>query len=261
MSTIQPESILKVIWIDPNINNKENTLYYNELFNIIKNNCNEYNKFTFEKFKNISDGMKYIKQLKFETTIIIISGNYYKKFIFEFIKNMNNIYIIPKIIIFTRYGYTLNNDDEISKLINSCFFNYGGININIEEIKKFILKQIQKKDIFNSNKNINNICPTFSIIDDLFVFEYIDSKEKLILPLTYKALIEETINNNDNVKLIKYLYNNYNELYHILNSIISISDIPIELLSKFYARIYTYESNFYKNLNRDLINNNNEIIY
>ena len=35
-------------------------------------------------------------------------------------------------------------------------------------------------------------------------------------------------------------------------SIKSLSDIPIEILSKYYARLYTAESDFYKNINKDL---------
>ena len=51
------------------------------------------------------------------------------------------------------------------------------------------------------------------------------------------------------------LYNKYStnkEVNKLLNSIKNISDIPIELLSKYYARLYTIQSDFYKDINRDL---------
>ena len=35
-------------------------------------------------------------------------------------------------------------------------------------------------------------------------------------------------------------------------------DIPIELLSKYYIRAYTIESNFYKNINKELGSNKKE---
>ena len=35
-------------------------------------------------------------------------------------------------------------------------------------------------------------------------------------------------------------------------------NIPIEILCKYYARIYTVESNFYKDINEDLRMNNKD---
>ena len=44
-------------------------------------------------------------------------------------------------------------------------------------------------------------------------------------------------------------------LINALKPIKSIENIPIQLLSKFYARIYTIDSDFYSILNKDLRNN------
>ena len=52
------------------------------------------------------------------------------------------------------------------------------------------------------------------------------------------------------------LYKQYSksndDLKKLLHAIKSIPNIPIELLSKFYARLYTAESDFYKSINKDL---------
>ena len=102
-----------------------------------------------------------------------------------------------------------------------------------------MLKPIRKNDIEEENS---------------LTFEYIDCKEKLILPLLYKSLIE--ITPKDNIK--KYtenLYNKYstnNEVEKLLYSIKYIKDIPMELLSKYYGRLYTLESKFYYDINKDL---------
>ena len=57
----------------------------------------------------------------------------------------------------------------------------------------------------------------------------------------------------------KLLYNKYSSenksIKLLLNKIKSIPNIPIELLSKYYSRIYTIESSFYRDLNKDLRNN------
>ena len=57
----------------------------------------------------------------------------------------------------------------------------------------------------------------------------------------------------------KLFYNKYSSenksIKLLLNKIKSIPNIPIELLSKYYSRIYTIESSFYRDLNKDLRNN------
>jgi len=73
--------------------------------------------------------------------------------------------------------------------------------------------------------------------DGNLVFEYIDSKEKLLLPIMYKSLIE--LNENDKVEEFnEFLDRNYSKKSeYIKNQLIWIRtmfNIPIELLSKYY---------------------------
>ena len=98
----------------------------------------------------------------------------------------------------------------------------------------------------NYNKKPNEVQLTF---------EYIDCREKLLLPLFFKTLLSDI--NNDNLNnYTNTLYNTYSInnkiIKKLFNSIISMKNIPIEILSKYYARLYTIESDFYRNLNRDL---------
>ena len=93
------------------------------------------------------------------------------------------------------------------------------------------------------------------------IFEYIDSKDKLALPLFYKILIESSSSDKieDYTKKIYEKYSKENKkLKKLLNQIKLMQDIPIELLSKYYIRAYTIESNFYKNINKDLGSNKKE---
>ena len=93
--------------------------------------------------------------------------------------------------------------------------------------------------------------------DEQLTFEYIDSTEKLELPLFYKTLLNLTQID----KIEKYnelLYSKYSDnkdIEELLSEIKSIPNIPLELLSKYYARIYTADSNFYNDINKDLRNN------
>ena len=121
-----------------------------------------------------------------------------------------------------------------------------------KEVKKFLnIKEYAQKKLNNS-------------YDVEYTFEFIDKKEKLLLPLFYKTLIDNI--SNDNMEkytstLYKdYVENNqnskdYNDLKNLLGSIKSIPNIPIEILSKYYARVYTAETNFYKDIISDLNSN------
>ena len=254
----EPESILNVIWIDKDIhNNPEYTLNYNELFNFIKNNCNcnEYKAFYFERFSKIPEAIVYIKFIKFNAVILIISGNLYYSFITEFIKNLNDIYAIPKIIIYK--GLQTLEKLGLTNLLKNGFYNFGGYHDSFEEIKKFIFNQI--KSSINSNTNNVIIGSNEDYRNEGYIFEYVDCKEKLVLPLFYKALIESDPVNSNDIFISNLYNNNYNnsQLKNLVKSIKSIKDIPLELLSKYYARIYTYESDFYKKMNEDLRDNNN----
>ena len=230
--------ITNIIWIASNDNNKIIYNYLKELESskFFKNNL----------FYSIEESINEIKKIRFEETIIIVNGNLYIKFIEIFQKNINDIYIIPKIVIFTNNKEEfINKNKEYNKIINNPFYNSGGIKTNIDEINDFIIKPICKNKIILNKEDDKQLC-----------FEYIDYKEKLMLPIFYKTLME--ITPNDNVEeFTQLLCNKYsnknNELDLILNSLKSVPNIPLELLSKYYTRIYTEEkSQFYSDINKDL---------
>ena len=234
MSTNQKikEKMSNVIWIDPNIDNEENTKYIKELQDI---NC-----FNIRYFKNVMDAITLIKSIRFIETNIIISGSLYSEFVERFKENIKDIFIIPKIIIFT-----LNKEkflENYQNINSNSFFNLGGIQTSFKKIKEFLFTPLNKKDIEEENQ---------------LTFEYIDCKEKLVLPLFYKTLIDLTP--KDNVeKYTEYLYNKYStneEINNLLKSILNIPDIPLELLSKYYTRLYTIQSQFYYDINKELREN------
>ena len=222
-----------IIWIDQNIDNDENKKYIKELESIKNTRV--------DHFKEISDSLETIKKIKFEETHIIVSGLYYSQFIKVLKENIRDIYIIPKIIIFTKSKENFLKFNPDYK--DNSFYSLGGIKTKFEEIKSFLFNPPIKKFIEEKNS---------------LTFEYIDCNEKLILPLFYKSLIE--ITSKDNIeKYTEHLYNKFSEdnkeVINLLNSIRNIKDIPIELLSKYYARLYTFNSKFYKSINKDLRDN------
>ena len=227
-----------IIWIDPNIDNSENTKYINEL--------KRFKNLEMHTFKDISDSLKQIKKIRFEETHIIVSGTLYSEFIEKLEENIRDIYVVHKIIIFTSSKEKFLNFNEDYK--ENSFYSLGGIETSFDRIKSFIFNPQNRKDIEQENS---------------LTFEYIDCKEKLILPLFYKSLIE--ITSKDNIeKYTEHLYKKYstnNEVDKLLYPIRNIKDIPIELLSKYYARLYTLESKFYEDINKDLKDNKKDNYY
>ena len=134
--------------------------------------------------------------------------------------------------------------------IENKFYNLGGFATRFYEVKKFLENEIE-----NISENETFTEETNKLDEVQYTFEYIDCKEKLMLPLFFKALIENVSNENME-NYTNYIYNAYslnnNKLKIFLKQIISISNIPVEILSKYFARLYTFNSDFYKNLNKDL---------
>ena len=109
-----------IIWVDRNVFSKENKNFMNQLgYNWnskpSKNNSDYNVSLSQSQIKNINDNTTYnpylyaytrvdeainhIKAMRFSLSIIIVSGSYFFDFVNEFQKNINDIYIIPKIIV------------------------------------------------------------------------------------------------------------------------------------------------------------------
>ena len=254
-----------VIWIDTNIDNFENS-EFGKHFESMKS-------IKLKLFKNLNEAIAYLKSIKFEETKIIVSGRLYGQFVQSFKANLIDMCICPKIIVFTSNIFTFNQYNPDYQSDENKFYNYGGITVKFRDILKFL-----ENDKNNKIDNTLSISPNseesrilnetarrlfdeigeklFIKSDDAeLIFDYIDRKEKLILPLFFKTLIDNVINDNME-QYTKFLFNTYcqnkNNLKQLFGSIESMENIPIEILSKYYARLYTEESDFYKDLNKDL---------
>ena len=233
--------ISKVIWIDPKIDNIENISYINELKTKYSANI--------ETYKNSEDAIFYMKKIKFEEIKIIINSSNYSQFVKLFKENIINMYFAPKIIVFTN---NISRFHEINPGYDNIdiFYKYGGITSIFEEVKKFLVDDPEK------NIKGDNILKKYNPANEVqLTFEYIDCREKLLLPMFFKTLISSIKNENINM-YTNSLYNTYSkdskDIKILLDTIISMKNIPIEILSKYYARLYTIESNFYRNLNKEL---------
>ena len=262
----ETQNLKHLIWIDPNYDNEENQDYVRNIKNLGFSNI--------VLFKTTEGGINYIKTIKFESTKIILNGRLFKEFIWKFKENLKDLYIIPKIAIFTsnKIDFLDYNKDNLD-IINDSFYTYGNINVFYDDIKEFLIseKMIDENYLIdlNENKEIKNTLQTINIKERLgdcyenqLTFEYIDCIEKLVLPSLYQCLInltkiEKIENYNKYLYSIIYPKNNKN-LIELLDDINNVPNIPIELLCKYYSRLYTMETNFYKDLNYNLINRKKE---
>ena len=235
-----------VIWIESEIENFENKEYAEKIkskYPII-----------LKVFKTVVDAINFMLEIKFNETKIIISGKLFKEFIKSFKERQKVICIAPKVIIFTRNKDRFLRNNEEYENRNNIFFRYGGIATKFAEIDEFL----SKEDFIPKNLRTQE--------EVKLTFEYIDTKEKLVLPIFFKALIDKA--SNDNIEnFINELYDTYSEKYEkeksnkyrdfltLLGTIKSMQGIPIEILSKHFARLYTMECDFYKDLNVDLNSN------
>ena len=76
-----------------------------------------------------------------------------------------------------------------------------------------------------------------------------------MLPLLFKTLIDNASKDNME-KYTNILYELYSkekeELKELLGPIKTIKNIPLELLSKYYAKLYNADSSFHRNINKEL---------
>ena len=243
----QPKTVLKLsnpnqvitnnIWIDPTIDSQKNAAEIKSKLNSLK----------IKLFTNINSSINYLKSIKSTKVKVIINHQIYPEFIQKYKENIVDMCFHLTIIIFKKEEDV--KDDNIDyKTDEQIFYEMGGIVSKLEELKKLLEKESNKKQTETKKKNLfdNEVQLTF---------EFIDSKEQLLLPLSFKSLIEKTSNDN----MLQYtntLFKTYSEqtieIKRLLDSFIYIPKMTVGTLAKYYAKFYSIESGFYKDLNASL---------
>ena len=134
-----------VIWIDEEVDSCLNKIYSKELESM--------NSFNVKLFKKVLEAINYLKTIKFEETKIIISGRLYSEFVKSFKENMQEMYVIPIIIIFTRNREKFIQYNPGYYKSDNSFYNFGGIAIIFDEIKKFLIKEDKNDKNITKGKN------------------------------------------------------------------------------------------------------------
>ena len=280
-----------IIWIDKNIFTNEYEQYRNELgikyyeqIPAEETTCNlpinqkghefEYHgyKYKIRMTNDSEEGVNIIKNIqKFSDVIIIVGENSFYNFVDKFDENLKDIYVIPQIIIFNPKKRQINS--RRNSLFNCCvkekdyrFYLNDGIKINFDEVKDSIeshIESLEKLKNYGYNNSSNNSHVEHRDKQSDLLFYGVKEEKDLMLPTFFKILLKSELEeNNEFIQEIKKTYMkdpNYNIL---LYPIAKYQNIPVELISKYYIRMYTIEGNFYKIMKQNLFKKNqNNYIY
>ena len=193
--------------------------------------------------------------------IVIIGGNFYENYLNNIENGLKTFTFIPINIIFTSENYLnklIKKSNDISELVSNklsnSFYNQG-ICVNLEEITDKIyyfnnLELNEEKTLLNDSDYTG--CFTFSIVK-----EYKD----LIIPGIYGKIELENnkINQEEVINFNYFLVKNFysDDLKKLLYPFIKLKEVPFELISKIYARIYTFD--LFQKFMQEFIHLNQEI--
>ena len=253
--------ISDIYWIDEKVNNNENK----------KNQTKLKNAFSDKNFKliaieNFDTGFNEILKVKFKFIYLIISGRNFKKYVEYVDKYKNELTTIPITIIFTSkeyqvylYGKKEDKNYKLDKKITNAvkdhdpLYNIGGIAISINQIIDFI------NDFeTNLNEGYEDVINFKRDYKSALIFERIYSIENLILPSLYKQIEIQNLDifKTDIDKMNSHILSNYKkkDIKKILLPLKKFNiNIPPEIMSKIWIYIYSCESDFYKDMNVNLM--------
>ena len=249
-----------IIWIDENYDNEENSSY----LKLIQRNKN-LNLITFH---NVQDAFEYIfsqkenkiNEFKFREIFVLISGRLYPLYYKKLEENKNKITFLPICCIFTSYNLAkeIKIDTIKYKEIESPFYNKEGVKTNfidcIGSFEKFISFYNQKINKI-SNKNVNiNVNKSY---EHCLTFEKIYSKKQLVLPFLFNEMMENKniIQNDEITDFENFILNNFKQekIQKIIIPMLYIKDIPREIISKLFTRMYTEQTLFFAEVNKSLM--------
>ena len=241
----------QIIWIDQNVNNEENKFTLQYFKSELKN---DYNIITLESVKQAFDLFEQEKQIfEFNLFYVIVSGRLAEEFFNNYAEKVIDMNILCASIIYC-YNDSFHKKKNYYK---DSFLNPGGIVSSPNEIVKYIKK-------IENNPIDNQICQNSTTTDSNsegygYVFNIAQNLSEITLPLIISHFIKSyLISKND----LEEMQNNFLKVFGKNKTIIDYIypqkekkiDIPLHIMAKFHAKLYTVESEFYYRINKDLTN-------
>ena len=243
-----------IFWIDKNIKNDENQKYLNQLIK-------EFPTYKIETFTSINNLESFLTKNKkvydFKFIYNIISGSLAEDFF-----NRYNLFTNTTIIAGTIVFCGNKNYHSSKPYANDLYLNPGSVVNNFTEVINYIkspndmlwynLTNIKKDSIMLPKKKT-----TFGN-----TFKYAQSLTEITLPIILTEIIKKNlIQDIDILKFKEYIFSRY--LYNKKNNIIiplvkpSLEKsvyIPLKKRAKYLLRLYTAETDFYHDINKELTN-------
>ena len=239
-----------LIWIDKNINNKENI----ETFRKYKEDIRLRN-FNFLIFSNVNSAIELMKTnpyFEYRLFYVIVSGRLAEEYFTEYVK-LSEI----KSIVAANIVFCFNIEFHQTKpYFKDQFINSGKIAFVFEEIVNYILKDEcewgkRKREGYSTEKeDYSNIIIHASELKDM------------ALQIQLDKLFNSSFLNNDDIEkfqdllLKRYWFTGQDKInnYLIKPSGNKNIRVPNHLLTRYFLRLYTLNSSFYYDLNKDLSN-------
>ena len=252
----------KILWRDKDINNN-NTKNFKDF---IRFACQLYDYDIF-KINSVEQAFKFItykkgdidiyEELQFKLLYIVVTDELSEEFFLEYLRRSSELNFITITTII--YNPNKNNNKNLAKnpFYEDSYLNHGKSGNTIPSLVSYI-ESIQcpyylyEKTFYTNEVKVRN-----QISRDLnsgAQFTCLSSLEELAYPiLICKCINCSLIEKGELENMQKILI----QTYPYLKQFIKPSQekdilIPYNILGKFYLHLYTLESNFYKDLNRDL---------
>ena len=246
---------LDIIWIDEKVFNSENQYYFEKM-------KLSYPNIKINLYDDLEEGFNNILDLEFVSIFVIVSGRLYSRYYNKLKDNLNKIKCLPINLIFTssKFKNILENKEkdieniisyDIQKSINNSFYNSGGVFDKYEDVAEYLNKYNSNFTKKKFSGNLYNLS-----YEGLFTFNYLKSDTELLAPILYKDIItKRKITYDEIIQFNKYLLSIGNpEINYLIEPLSILRYTPIDIVCKYWARIYTIECAFYKQLNNKLMN-------
>ncbi len=226
-----------LVWLDPNVNdkyNKSNQDMIKKVGNIELITCTK-----------VSECITKILEIKCKKTIIMVSAKLAKSLFNKINDNIDKLSIIPRIIIFTGKQTMESIKKNPKEFEKYPFFKKDlvitQLGVLITELKKEI-----KYEPKIGMKTIN--------FSKCFQFDIVNSIDDLVIPIKFSNAIKKPSNQEIN-HFNKFLLDNFSSNPHIkylIEQTIQYTNIPFEIIVKYWLRVYSMDSQFIKEMNNSL---------
>ena len=252
-----------IFWVNDSDLNKNKS---DEIITNIKNNP-DYRflaKFETKNFESLNHIFDELRIKDFQIVFIIITESLYGDYYYRLKRNLNIIKCIPITIIYTtqtiqkKIKNKIKLDffkEEVYSSINDSFYNFGGVSCDISSCLDFI-----SNFFLTMKKEFNKMQLQYSSFNGCMTFEYINSLNQLIMPIMYNEILNQDIKvPNNEVQYFKYLLlNRHGEkaIANLIHPLLYVKNMPHEILAKFFAKAYTEQTTFYREMNNSLMKKN-----